>query len=322
VKNTQTMSLTRLCSYRSSGAFFIKSASLIAVLFLQSFFSLLYAQACDNVLKNNQIELKPAVCVNTVALLQGSLPTGGNGVYRYQWEENSDPNCGENGFKEINGATGKDYFVPTTANSNTCYRRVVYSGSCIDNSNRIRIESFLGLSPSPPTVTVTQPTCAAPTGTIKITSPAPAAGITYSIDGVSYTNTSGEFTGLAPKTYQVSVKYGEGCISPVKQETLNPLPAPTGQITPATGTLCGTGSTVSLSVSGGTSYQWYRDGVKLEGATAATYQATQTGTYTADIITATCSGKASNSSVSECRHVTHGSDHSSHRHPLRHGFNG
>jgi hypothetical protein len=73
--------------------------------------------------------------------------------------------------------------------------------------------------------------------------------------------------------------------------------APTGQITPATGTLCGTGSTVSLSVSGGTSYQWYRDGVKLEGATGATYQATQTGTYTADIITATCSGKASNSSV-------------------------
>jgi hypothetical protein len=73
--------------------------------------------------------------------------------------------------------------------------------------------------------------------------------------------------------------------------------SPTGVITPATGTLCGTGSTVSLSVSGGTSYQWYRDGVKLEGATGATYQATQTGTYTADIITATCSGKASNSSV-------------------------
>jgi hypothetical protein len=189
------MSLTCLCSYRWSGGFFIKSASLMAVLFLQSFFSLLYAQPCGSVIKNNQIELKPAVCANTVALLQGSIPTGGNGVYTYQWEINNSSNCGENDFEIIPGATGKDYAVPVNANMTACYRRVVSSGSCRDNTDKFRIESALNPNPLPPSTSVTQPTCSSPTGTIRITSPAPAAGITYSIDGVNYTNTSGEFYG-------------------------------------------------------------------------------------------------------------------------------
>ena len=49
-------------------------------------------------------------------------------------------------------------------------------------------------TPAAPTATPTQPTCAVATGTITVTAPAPAAGITYSIDGTTYTNTTGVFT--------------------------------------------------------------------------------------------------------------------------------
>ncbi|MBB1287269.1 gliding motility-associated C-terminal domain-containing protein, partial [Flavisolibacter sp. BT320] len=72
--------------------------------------------------------------------------------------------------------------------------------------------------------------------------------------------------------------------------------APSGSITPQSGTLC-PGSTLTLTVSGGTAYQWYRNGQKIEGATAATYQASQAGEYSADIITAACQGKAQNTAV-------------------------
>ena len=55
-------------------------------------------------------------------------------------------------------------------------------------------------TPAAPAVTPTQPTCAVATGTITVTAPAPAAGITYSIDGTTYTNTTGVFTTVAPGT--------------------------------------------------------------------------------------------------------------------------
>src|SRR4051812_49053685 len=56
-------------------------------------------------------------------------------------------------------------------------------------------------TPVAPTVTLTQPTCSTATGSITVTAPTPAAGITYSIDGVTYTNTTGVFSSVAPGTY-------------------------------------------------------------------------------------------------------------------------
>jgi hypothetical protein len=71
-----------------------------------------------------------------------------------------------------------------------------------------------------PQATIIQPTCATPTGTITITSPAPAAGITFSIDGVNYLNTDGIFTGLLPGVYNVTVMNTAGCISSATQLTV------------------------------------------------------------------------------------------------------
>ena len=62
--------------------------------------------------------------------------------------------------------------------------------------------------------------CAIPTGTITVTAPT-GAGLTYSIDGTTYTNTTGTFTLVAPGTYDVTVKNAGGCISAATQVIVN-----------------------------------------------------------------------------------------------------
>jgi gliding motility-associated-like protein len=64
-----------------------------------------------------------------------------------------------------------------------------------------------------PIVNVSDATCSVPTGTITITSPQPASGIIYSIDGTNYTNTTGVFDNVLPGQYNVTVKNANGCIS-------------------------------------------------------------------------------------------------------------
>ena len=78
--------------------------------------------------------------------------------------------------------------------------------------------------PTAPIATVTQPTCEVPTGTVSISSPS-APGYTYSLDGVTYFNNSGVFTGIIPGTYAVSVKNINGCISAKSIVVVNVNPA-------------------------------------------------------------------------------------------------
>ncbi|MCX6257451.1 MAG: hypothetical protein NTW49_06085, partial [Bacteroidia bacterium] len=63
----------------------------------------------------------------------------------------------------------------------------------ISSGTSVTINAAPG-APAAPTASATlQPTCNIPTGTITITAPT-GAGITYSIDGSTYTNTTGVFT--------------------------------------------------------------------------------------------------------------------------------
>jgi len=94
---------------------------------------------------------------------------------------------------------------------------------------------FVTALPAAPTATLTQPTCALSTGTITVTAPAPGAGMTYSIDGSAYTNTTGIFALLTANTYSVTAKNAAGCISAATTETINAQPAtpaaPTATVT-------------------------------------------------------------------------------------------
>ncbi|WP_456315060.1 Ig-like domain-containing protein [Pseudomonas shirazensis] len=83
--------------------------------------------------------------------------------------------------------------------------------------------NFIYSATAAPVASVTtQPTCNVNTGTITFSSPTPSTGLTYSIDGVMYTNTTGVFSGVAVGTYNVSTKNSSGCVSAVTKVTVNP----------------------------------------------------------------------------------------------------
>ena len=96
----------------------------------------------------------------------------------------------------------------------------VQSGTCTSFGTTITV--VINPQPATPTASVTtQPTCTVPTGVITITNPAPAAGITYSIDGTTYTNTTGVFSGLAAGSYNVTAKNSSGCESSITVVPVN-----------------------------------------------------------------------------------------------------
>jgi hypothetical protein len=98
----------------------------------------------------------------------------------------------------------------------------------------------------------------------------PAAGITYSIDGINYTNTTGIFNGLAPNTYSVTVKNASGCISAATSYTINAAPltpaAPTATLTqPTCTTPTGTITITSPTPAAGITYSI--DGINYTNTT-------------------------------------------------------
>ncbi|HCT30888.1 MAG TPA: hypothetical protein DIW31_09175, partial [Bacteroidales bacterium] len=141
----------------------------------------------------------------TIADLSATAPVGST----VKWYAAS------SGGSTLTGATA-------LVNSTTYYAESENTTTfCISNS-RTAVTVTINVLPAAPTASVTtQPTCADATGTITITAPT-GAGMTYSIDGSTYTNTTGIFTSVPVGTYTVTAKSTEGCISPATTSvTLN-----------------------------------------------------------------------------------------------------
>jgi len=67
-------------------------------------------------------------------------------------------------------------------------------------------------NPSAPTATLIQPSCSETNGTITINAPK-GIGITYSVDGLTYDNTTGIFSSVGSNTYKLTAKNTDRCIS-------------------------------------------------------------------------------------------------------------
>jgi hypothetical protein len=103
-----------------------------------------------------------------------------------------------------------------------------YTVSARNTSNPTCVSSALftinevPAGPDAPTLTVTQPTCSMPSGTITITAPV-GPGYTYFIDGdLSFTNPV--LTNLAPGSWSVTVVDADGCVSEATLAVINPIP--------------------------------------------------------------------------------------------------
>jgi len=141
------------------------------------------------------------------------------------------------------------------------------STECISTSTSVTINTQPA-TPSSPTASVTQPTCSVLTGTITVTAPT-GTGMTYSIDGINYTNTTGIFTTVVAGNYNVTAKNSTGCISASNSVTINTQPAtpssPTASVIQPTCSVS-TG-TITITAPTGTGMTYSIDGLTYSNTT-------------------------------------------------------
>jgi uncharacterized repeat protein (TIGR01451 family) len=146
-----------------------------------------------------------------ILLINGASP---NNVY---WQVMGQFDLG--GTSVFQGTVIADGAINLMLNSTLIGRGLSVAGAISLFSNTV----FIGIQPDAPVADVIQPTCAVATGTITVTSPT-GAGMTYSIDGSTYSNTDGVFTLLPPGDYTVTAKDADGYISTGTDVTINDQP--------------------------------------------------------------------------------------------------
>ncbi|WP_281322900.1 hypothetical protein [Flavobacterium aestivum] len=156
------------------------------------------------------------VCVGNNIVLSATPPP--NGTFTYKW-------TGPNSFSSTlqNPTPFSATTTPNVAGIYTVSIKRTSDGKTIDAYTTVVVNS--GTLPSAPTVSQSQPTCSVATGTISVLTPTPDGTLKYSINGLTYTNTSGAFTSVSPGTYSVTAKNASGCISPALSVTVNNQPA-------------------------------------------------------------------------------------------------
>ncbi|NBV14488.1 MAG: hypothetical protein EBS07_10535, partial [Sphingobacteriia bacterium] len=88
----------------------------------------------DPQISGNNITQHQTICSGTVFLtLSGAVPSGGNGLYAYNWESSNDSLS----WATTNISTIS--YAGTSLNTTTYYRRVITSSACTDISSGIRI---------------------------------------------------------------------------------------------------------------------------------------------------------------------------------------
>jgi gliding motility-associated-like protein len=106
-------------------------------------------------------------------------------------------------------------------------------------------------------------------------------------NGQEATTTNAAVTYAAAGTYTVTLVATSdlGCVDSVSRQVIvRPMPVG-GVLSPTVTHICD-GGFLTLTASGGSVYQWYLNGVAINGATAPTYNATVAGLYTVDLISA------------------------------------
>ncbi|HOZ16125.1 MAG TPA: gliding motility-associated C-terminal domain-containing protein, partial [Tenuifilaceae bacterium] len=85
----------------------------------------------------NTISADQIICSgSSPAQLSGPIPTGGSGVYAYQWQSSTTAATGP--FTDISGANNQNY-SPAALTQTTYFRRVVTSGVCSSQSNVVTV---------------------------------------------------------------------------------------------------------------------------------------------------------------------------------------
>jgi gliding motility-associated-like protein len=112
-------------------------------------------------------------------------------------------------------------FASLTPGNYTIAVRNVSDNTCVTNGTAQTINAVPS-APSAPAVTLTQPTCAVPTGTIAFTA---QAGVQYGVNGTFQAGTS--FASLTPGNYTIAVRNASDntCVTNGTAQTINAVPS-------------------------------------------------------------------------------------------------
>ncbi len=195
---------------------------------------------------------------------------------------------------QLNGITIAGQSSGTlTATQPGTYSVIIKNGSCsasASNTAVVTLSSSPGGTISPATASICE-------GGSQVLTATGGTSYEWKLNGVTITGQSTAIlTATEPGIYSVIIKNGS-CSGPASNRAvITAATAPAGTITPGTASICEGGSQV-LTATGGTSYEWQRNGVTINGQTSATLTATEPGTYSVIIKNGGCSGPASNNSV-------------------------
>ena len=246
-------------------------------------FSQLISQGGTGSLTSNS----PVCQGNTIIF--SATPPPSNGPYTYSW---SGPGLSATAYN-----SSSTYSLIATSSNSGVYSVKMKSSTAVITEALVTVVINTGASTATPVVSITQPTCTVATGTITVSSPT-GTGMTYSINGITYSNTTGIFNSIAVGTYSTTAKNSSGCISPVTSVTINAKPAtpvqPTlGTVTQPTCSL----ATGSFSITNYNASYTYAvtptTGVTISGSTITA----PAGSYTVTATLSPCTSIASNTAT-------------------------
>ncbi|MEI6143025.1 MAG: ice-binding family protein [Mariniphaga sp.] len=183
---------------------------------------------------------------SNVVLINSASP---NNVY---WQVNGVFSLGAGSVSSFLGTVVANGAINLYGSSSLIGRGLSLAGAVTIASSTAK----LGTPPSSPSIGLVQPTCTVSTGTITVLSPT-GTGMTFSIDGHNYANTTGVFTGAASGNYDVTAKNSDGYVSSSTSITINAKP--TEIIVANQSTSIFSGETFSVTPAGApvsTTYRW------------------------------------------------------------------
>lgn len=137
-----------------------------------------------------------------------------------------------------------------------------------------------------------------------IATPSGAANYSW-VNGTSMTSTGSvdNYDASVSGNFKVIVTDNNGCVSKTSSSSVktkvNPIPVPSITANSST-TISATGSVKLNAVpSAGATFQWYKDGIAISGATIKQYIATSGGDYTVAVTKTGCTGMSSATTVTQ-----------------------
>ncbi len=230
-----------------------------------------------------------SVCAGSSYTFSAVVTPNAGGALQYQWLQDGNP---------VTGATASGY---TTGTAGTYAVRITNSNGCsqVSAGTPLTINALPSVNfPGGTVVGICNGTAAQIQAQVSAGS-GTVATLQWYRNGTAVAGAvNASITVSLGGSYTLQVTSSNGCTAVSSPVTVSISTLPVAVLTPPAVTKICRGVYTTLSASGGTSYEWYLNGQLITGATSATYDASEAGTYSVRAFNAAgCSAYAPNTVV-------------------------